>query len=122
MLKLRVTTTSLSSLQGSADPPRGLLHSRACGAGAPPGGHLRARDLRHGAQPEQHPALPVRDDADVFVWMTIFRDEADHTRRVAEIEQSSPWRDRIARGLAQHLDGQAEVLRLRPTSRTLIHG
>jgi quinol monooxygenase YgiN len=61
-----------------------------------------------------YPALPVRDDADVFVWMTIFRDEADHTRRVAELEQSPI--------LAQYLDGQPEVLRLRPTSRSLIHG
>jgi hypothetical protein len=69
-----------------------------------------------------YPALPVRDDADVFVWMTIFRDEADRTRRVSELEQSSAWRDRIAHGLAQHLDGQAEVLRLGPTSRSLIHG
>ena len=66
-----------------------------------------------------YPALPVREDADVFVWMAIFRDETDHTRRVAELEQSSAWRDRIAHGLAQHLDGQAEVLRLRPTSRSL---
>ena len=66
-----------------------------------------------------YPALPVRDDADVFVWLTIFRDEADHARRVAELEQSPVWRDRIARGLAHNLDGQAEVLRLRPTSRSL---
>jgi hypothetical protein len=40
-----------------------------------------------------YPALPVRDDADVFVWMTIFRDEADRARRVAELEQSSAWRE-----------------------------
>ena len=66
-----------------------------------------------------YPALPVRDDAEVFVWMAIFRDEADHTRRVAELEQSSVWRDRIKHALAQHLDGQVEVLRLRPTSRSL---
>ena len=51
-----------------------------------------------------YPALPVREDADVFVWMAIFRDEADHTRRVAELEQSPAWRDRIAQALAQHLD------------------
>ena len=69
-----------------------------------------------------YPALPVRDDADVFVWMTIFRDEADHTRRVAEVERSPVWRDRTSHALAQHLDGQVEVLRLSPTSRSLIHG
>jgi NIPSNAP len=60
-----------------------------------------------------YPALPVREDAEVFVWMAIFRDEADHTRRMAELEQSPVWRD---------LNGQAEVLRLSPTSRSLIHG
>jgi hypothetical protein len=62
-----------------------------------------------------YPALPVRDDAEVFVWMTIFRDEADHARRLAELEQSPAWRD----SLTQQLDGQAEVLRLTPTSRSL---
>ena len=66
-----------------------------------------------------YPALPVSDDAEVFVWMAIFRDEADHTRRVAKLAQSSVWRDRIKHALAQHLDGQVEVLRLRPTSRSL---
>ena len=65
-----------------------------------------------------YPALPVRDDADVFVWLAIFTDEADHARRLAELEQSPACRD----PLAQHLDGQAEVLRLRPTSRSLIQG
>jgi len=69
-----------------------------------------------------YPALPVREDANVFVCLTIFRDEADHTSRVAKLEQSLLWRDRIAQALAQHLDGHAEVLRLRPTSRSLIHG
>ena len=65
-----------------------------------------------------YPALPVREDADVFVWMAIFTDEADLARRLAELEQSPAWRD----PLAQQLDGQAEVLRLRPTSRSLIQG
>jgi len=69
-----------------------------------------------------YPALPVRDDAEVFVWMTIFRNEADHTRRVAGLEQSRAWRDRISHALAQHLDGEPEVLRLRPTARSRIHG
>lgn len=59
-----------------------------------------------------YPALPVREDAEVFVWMAIFGDEADHARRMAEFEHSPVWRD---------LNGQAEVLRLSPTSRSLIH-
>jgi quinol monooxygenase YgiN len=68
-----------------------------------------------------YPALPVRDDAEVFIWMTIFRDGADHGRRMAELEQSPVWRDQTSHALAQHLDGQAEVLRLSPTARSLIH-
>ena len=69
-----------------------------------------------------YPALPVREDANVFVCLTTFKDQADHTIRVAELEQSPLWRDRIAHALAQQLYGQAEVLRLRPTSRSLIQG
>ena len=72
--------------------------------------------------PNTFPALPVRDDEDVFVWMTMFADEADHARHVAGLEQGPVWRDRISHSLAQHLDRPAEALRLRPTARSLIHG
>ena len=68
------------------------------------------------------PALPVREDADVFVWLASFTDEPDHARRVEELERSPVWRDQSSHALAQHLDGQAEVLRLTPTSRSLIQG
>lgn len=68
-----------------------------------------------------YPALPVRD-AEVFVWMTIFRDATDHARRVVGLEHSSVWRDRLAHALEQYLDGHAQVLRLRPTARSLVHG
>ena len=69
-----------------------------------------------------YPALSVREDAEVFVCMTILRDEADHERGVGELEQSPLWGDRISHTLARHLDGQPVVLRLTPTSRSLIHG
>jgi quinol monooxygenase YgiN len=65
--------------------------------------------------PNDYPALPVREDADVFVWLSLFADEADHESRAAELE-------RVTAGLAPHLDGPAEVLRLRPTARSLIRG
>ena len=67
------------------------------------------------------PALPVRDD-DVFAWMTIFPDEAEHARRAAELEQSPVWHDRISHMLAQHVERAPDVLRLRPTARSLVHG
>jgi quinol monooxygenase YgiN len=69
-----------------------------------------------------YPALPVREDEDVFVWLTIFVDEADHARHQTQLEQLPVWRDRISPELIQRLDGPEEVLRLRPTARSLLHG
>ena len=71
--------------------------------------------------PNNYPALPVRDE-NVFVWMTLFGDAADHARRLAELEGSPGWRDRVAPALARRLDGQTETLRLRPTARSLLRG
>jgi hypothetical protein len=65
------------------------------------------------------PSLPVREEGDFFVWMTTFADERDHAHRVAELERSPVWRDRIAYLLALRIRGRAEVLRLRPTARSL---
>jgi quinol monooxygenase YgiN len=72
--------------------------------------------------PNTYPALPVRENHNVFVWMTMYMDEADHARHAATLEGSSVWRDRMSRALARHLSGQPEVLRLTPTARSLIHG
>jgi quinol monooxygenase YgiN len=63
------------------------------------------------------PSLPVREEGDFFVWVTTFADERDHARHVAELERSPVWRNKIAYLLA--LRGRAEVLRLRPTARSL---
>jgi quinol monooxygenase YgiN len=71
--------------------------------------------------PNTFPALPVRDDQEVFVWMGMFVDEADHARHVAELERSPSWRDGLAETLAQSLAGSPEVLRLTPTARSLLH-
>ena len=64
--------------------------------------------------PNTYPALPVREDANVFVWAAMFSDEDDHARRADALERSP--------ALAAHLDGDAEVLRLTPTARSLIRG
>jgi hypothetical protein len=71
--------------------------------------------------PNSFPALPVREDENVFVWMTVYADEADHVRHALELERSPLWQDRIA-ALAKRLDGGVETLRLRPTGRSLLHG
>lgn len=65
--------------------------------------------------PNTYPALAVREDAEVFVWMTTFPDEAAHSQRL-------PALDRISVIGARYLDGQAETLRLSPTRRSLLHG
>jgi quinol monooxygenase YgiN len=66
------------------------------------------------------PALPLREDMDVFVWMSLFEDEAEHARHVGELERSPVWRD-TRRSLAAHVAGREEVLRLRPTARSALH-
>jgi quinol monooxygenase YgiN len=68
------------------------------------------------------PSLPVREDANVFLWMTMCADEADHARRVATFEGSSGWRDHVSPALARLTTAAPEVLRLAPTARSLIHG
>jgi quinol monooxygenase YgiN len=65
------------------------------------------------------PALPVRENEDVFAWMSLFADEADHARHVRVLEQSSVWRD-ASQILARLAEGEA-VLRLRPTARSALH-
>lgn len=67
------------------------------------------------------PALPVREDAEVFLWMANLADEAEHTRRLAALEQAPGWA-RISHARARQLNGQAEILRLTPTGRSLVHG
>jgi hypothetical protein len=67
------------------------------------------------------PALPVREHEDVFVWMAIHADEADHLRHLAGLPRTALWPER-SQALAQRLDGRAETLRLRPTARSLLHG
>jgi hypothetical protein len=66
------------------------------------------------------PALPVRENENVFVWMALFEDEADHGRHVRELDQCSVWRS-AWRAFTGHLAGSEEILRLCPTARSAIH-
>jgi NIPSNAP len=68
------------------------------------------------------PRLPVREDENVFLWMAVYADEADHTRQVALLEGSPRWREHVSPELAGHTIAPPEVLRLTPTARSLIHG
>jgi quinol monooxygenase YgiN len=66
------------------------------------------------------PGLPVRENENVFVWMSMFEDERDRAKHIRSLDHSAAWRD-ASQALAQYLDGAEEVLRLRPTARSAVH-
>jgi hypothetical protein len=66
------------------------------------------------------PALPVREGENVFVWFTRFADAATYARHVAELDKSPRWRDDISKELARRLKRAPEILKLSPTSRSLL--
>jgi hypothetical protein len=67
------------------------------------------------------PALPVRE-AEVFVWMAMFADEAEHAAHLAALQRLPVWRGRLSHELEERLHGQEDVLRLTPTARSQLHG
>ena len=66
------------------------------------------------------PGLPVRENENVLVWMSMFEDERDHSRHIRSLDHSAAWRD-ASQALTQYLDAAEEVLRLRPTARSALH-
>lgn len=66
------------------------------------------------------PALPVREGAKVFVWFARFNDPAVYERHIAALTQSPPWRDEVSKELARRLKREPEVLKLSPTTRSLL--
>lgn len=70
--------------------------------------------------PNTFPALPVRDGEDVFVWMSRYVDEDDHRARQSALDATPAWADRCAAATRDAFNGRPEVLRLRPTSRSLL--
>ncbi len=61
--------------------------------------------------PNTFPALPVREDANVFVWFTGFADRAESDRKIVK-EVSAKISDRVG--------SNPEVLLLGPTARSLL--
>jgi len=66
------------------------------------------------------PALPVRESEDVFVWFARFNDPAAYERQVAALTQSARWHDEFSKELARRLRRQPEILKLSPTTRSLL--
>jgi quinol monooxygenase YgiN len=65
------------------------------------------------------PALPVRENENVFVWFARFNDAAAYDRYLAELNQSGPWQN-IHADLTRRIKGDPEVMRLSPTARSLL--
>ena len=57
------------------------------------------------------PALPVRENENVFVWFSIFEDSAAYENYVAALSQSERWRDEVSVGLTRYLDRAPEVIK-----------
>jgi quinol monooxygenase YgiN len=66
------------------------------------------------------PALPVREDENVFVWFARFNDAAAYERHIAALTQYPHWRDQISKELARRLKREPEILKLSPTTRSLL--
>jgi quinol monooxygenase YgiN len=66
------------------------------------------------------PALPVREGENVFVWFARFNDPAAYERHIAALTESPPWRDEISKELQRSLKRVPEILKLSPTTRSLL--
>ena len=66
------------------------------------------------------PALPVREGENVFVWFARFNNPAAYERHSAALTQFPRWRDAISKEFARRLKRQPEILKLSPTTRSLL--
>jgi len=66
------------------------------------------------------PALRVREGENVFVWFARFHDSAAYEQHVAALDQSPRWRNELLKELARLLKRVPEILKLSPTSRSLL--
>jgi len=66
------------------------------------------------------PALPVREGENVFLWFARFNDPAEYERHVAALTQYPRRRDQIPKELARRLKREPEILKLSPTTRSLL--
>ena len=66
------------------------------------------------------PALPVREGENVFVWFARFNDPAAYQRHIAALSQSPRWPDEISKEPARLVKREPEILKLSPTTRSLL--
>jgi hypothetical protein len=63
--------------------------------------------------PNNFPALPIREGAEVFVWLSRFADQPSHAEHAARLD--------LTETLAGHVEEAPTTWRLTPTSRSLLH-
>jgi hypothetical protein len=68
------------------------------------------------------PALPVRENENVFVWFMNFSDQASYERYSGAISKSQRWRAEVSSTLAKQLIKEPEILRLIPTTHSRLRG
>ncbi|MEO8803482.1 MAG: NIPSNAP family protein [Rudaea sp.] len=68
------------------------------------------------------PRLPIREGENVFVWIAAFAREEDYRAGYARLSQLPQWRDTLAPSLRRRLKATPQVLRLKPTPRSALHG
>ncbi len=66
------------------------------------------------------PVLPVREGEQVFVWLARFDDQAISERFFAALTQSRRWNRDLLPVLQRRLRGKPPMLRLAPTTRSLL--
>lgn len=72
--------------------------------------------------PNTYPRLPVREDANAFVWFAGFPEPDAYKSHLAILRESKYWNDEIETFLRKRLQGKPEVLRLTPTPRSWLTG
>lgn len=67
--------------------------------------------------PNTYPSLPVRERENVFVWFSLFPDQAAVDKQQRALAQSLEWREAAGKltGWTHH---RIETLRLEPTARS----
>jgi hypothetical protein len=66
------------------------------------------------------PKLPVREGEHAFVWFASFAGPEDYARYKGELGRSTAWMQTVKPALERHLESPPQVLRLAPTSRSLL--
>lgn len=67
------------------------------------------------------PALPVREDVNVFIWFAGFANEAAYAEYEFAVGNSPRW-NQIAKELATSMKKGPEILKLSPTARSRLRG